>query len=360
MKNLGKLIIAVIVAIASISCGAFAPKPTRLPTPTINDQATIVIDQSSISESNMGAEINSGYLYAAQTFTAQVDGVLAGVSIDVTASSIGTYPLHVALRTVGADGKPASIILGETTLDSWSAPPTRIISFPQTIAIRTGDQYAIVVNYEGGAEVKGKALGMWSGASGDTYPGGKSFFSESDGLTWTTTGDGDFHFQTFVMVGPIPGGGLPVPTKTGSMPGPKPSSGIHLSVTAKGLTSEKDQLALTSGDNETHRYCFSGCRDTSDLVEVANDKILVHEGYPITYDQWTVMLELAPDAAYARNSVEIGIVFKGESWSCINDLGSMGPQNDFLMVYVADMNEQANGVPVLALPQFFSCAKSGN
>jgi len=216
MKNLGKLTFATIVATASISCGIFAVKPGRQPTATINDQATIVIDQSFTSDTNMGAEINSGFLYAAQTFTAQTDGILAGVSLDVTASSIGNYPLHVAVRTVEADGKPGLTVLGETTLDSRSAPLTRIISFPQAVNIRTGDRYAIVVNYEGGDEAKGKPLGIWQGATGDPYPGGSAFASESDGLTWTTVGEGDFHFQTFFMLGPLPDGGLPVPANTAS------------------------------------------------------------------------------------------------------------------------------------------------
>jgi hypothetical protein len=361
MKNLGKLIIATFVALASISCGAFAPKPTRtatqMPTATLNDEATIVIDQSSLAETNMGAEINSGFLFVAQTFTAQVDGVLAGVSLDIIASSIGNYPLHVSIRTVETDGTPGSTILGETTLDSRSAPLARIISFPQTIAIRSGDHYAIVVNYEGGAELKGKPLGMWQGATGDPYPGGKCFSSESDGLTWVITVDGDYHFQTFVMPGPWPSGNAPIPADTLSPTGIPPSSEVHLSASIKGLTNEKDQIALWSGDNETHRYCFSDCRDTSDLVRVTANEITVREGYPITYDTWGLMLDLAPNSAYPRDTLEVSIQYKGEIWSCINDLGDIEMRPNYWMVYVADMNPQANGVNVLAMPPYFTCLK---
>jgi len=355
MKNLGKLVIATIVAVASISCGAFASKPTQVPTATINDQATIVVDQSSIAETNMGAEINSGYLFAAQTFTAQASGVLAGVSLDITASSIGSYPLHVAIRTVDYEGNPGPAVLAETALDSQSAPPTRIISFPQAVAIRAGDRYAIVVDYAGGAEVKGKCLGIWSGATGDPYPGGKPFVSISDGLTWTTGGEADFHFQTFVRLGPMPSGGSVAATNTVGSSKPETASKTHLSVSTRGLTGKRDQLALWSGDNEPQRFCFSDCRDTSDFVQVKPDRITVQEGFPIVYDQWTVFLEIAPASVYPKNSIEIDILFKGVSWSCINDQGEMGPQSDFQIIYVASIDPLNNDPPVASMPPHFSC-----
>ncbi len=406
MKDSAKLIIATVIAIASISCGAFAPRPASTPTemptlpptpsptqvptdvptllpptatppPTPNAQPRIVVDQSCTADNNMSAEINSGFLFSAQTFTAGVDGVLAGITIDVNASSIGTYPLHVAIRTVDGYGRPSTTILGETTLDSWSAPPTKIISFPQTIPVGMGNRYAIVVNYQGGAEVKGKPLGMWQGATGDPYPGGASFASVSDGLTWTPViEDGDFHFETLVLVGKIPGSDFPFPTDTPALPvptgtiearppNPTPSitlspDQVHLSVSIQGLTNEKDQLALTSGDNESHRYCFSGCRDQSDLVLVWPDKILVQKDYPITYDQWTVLLEVAPGSSYVKNALKVAIQYKNETWACVNDVDMIQPRGEYQIIYVAYIDPPNYDPPVGTIPPYFpfTCTKN--
>lgn len=209
MKNLRKLIILLFFATLSISCGIFAQKSNRIPT-------TTVIDQSSISETNLGSEINSCCKFVAQTFTAGVTGTLSGVAIDVTSSPNSSFPLHVAIRTVTSSGMPSPIILGETTLRSGSAPISQVITFPRAISIVAGDQYAIVVNYEGAPPAgQGKSLGMWSGASGDTYPGGKSFASISDGILWSQSAEGDFHFQTYVN--------LMTPPDNNKLPGPTPT-----------------------------------------------------------------------------------------------------------------------------------------
>jgi hypothetical protein len=194
MKNISKLMIVLFLATVSISCGAFAVKSKQAP-------ATTVIDQSSISQTNLGSAINDCCKFVAQTFTAGVTGTLAGVAIDVISSSTSSFPLHVAIRTVTARGMPSPMILGETTLGSGSAPISLLITFPQTITIIAGDQYAIVVNLEGAPPPgPGKSLGIWSGASGDTYPGGKSFASVSDGILWSEVADGDLHFQTYVIL----------------------------------------------------------------------------------------------------------------------------------------------------------------
>jgi hypothetical protein len=192
MKNFSKLLIIPFLAALSIACGAFAIKANRI-------RATTVIDQSSIAQTNLGSEINSCCKFIAQTFTAGETGTLAGVSIDVTSSPTSSFHLHVAIRTVTANGVPSPTILGETTLGSGSAPITLLITFPETIHIIAGDQYAIIVNYEGAPPArKGQSLGMWSGASGDTYTGGEIFTSVSDGIVWSEVADGDFHFQTYV------------------------------------------------------------------------------------------------------------------------------------------------------------------
>jgi hypothetical protein len=140
----------------------------------------------------------------------------SGVAIDVTSSPTSSLRLHVAIRTVTADGMPSPVILGETTLRSGSAPLSLVITFPQTITIVAGDQYAIVVNYKGAPPAgEGKSQGMWFGASGNTYPGGKSYGSISDGISWSEVADGDFHFQTYVI--------LWTPPDSNEPPGPTPT-----------------------------------------------------------------------------------------------------------------------------------------
>ena len=213
MKKFGKLMLFLLLMSMLISCGTFAARSNQIP-------ATTVIDQSSISETNFGGGINDCCKYIAQTFTAGVTGTLAGVAIDVISSPTNSLRLHVAIRTVTARGMPSPMILGETTLRSGNAPLSLVITFPQVITIIAGDQYAIVVNYQGALPAgKGKSLGMWSGASGDTYPLGKNFASVSDGILWFEQAGGDYHFQTYVilMVPPDnnnePQGPTPAPTE---------------------------------------------------------------------------------------------------------------------------------------------------
>ena len=161
-------------------------------------------DQSFTSPSGLFADINECCRFVAQTFTAGLTGTLGGVNIEVRSPQISVFPLHVAIRTV-IDGVPSTTVLGETTLSSSSAPLSLLITFPQVINITAGVQYAIVVNYEGAPPPgPGQSQGIWSGAIGDSYPGGRGYASFSDGISWfqLATPDGDLHFQTYVNVVP--------------------------------------------------------------------------------------------------------------------------------------------------------------
>ncbi|MES2355505.1 MAG: hypothetical protein V4568_14105 [Pseudomonadota bacterium] len=159
-----------------------------------------VIDQSLTSPNNLGADINECCKFVAQTFTAGLTGVLAGINIDVSSFINSPFPLHVAIRTVTESGEPSPTILGESTLNSSSAPLSLFITFPQPIHITAGVKYAIVVNYEGAPPVgPGQFQGIWSGAAGDFYPAGNMYASFSDGISWLDFADGDLHFQTYLM-----------------------------------------------------------------------------------------------------------------------------------------------------------------
>jgi hypothetical protein len=162
----------------------------------------LTLDQSFTSPSGLFADINECCRFVAQTFTAGLTGTLGGVNIEVR--SISVFPLHVAIRTV-IDGVPSTTVLGETTLSSSSAPLSLLITFPQVIHITAGVQYAIVVNYEGAPPPgPGQSQGIWSGAIGDSYPGGRGYASFFDGISWfqLAVPDGDLHFQTYVNVVP--------------------------------------------------------------------------------------------------------------------------------------------------------------
>ena len=192
MKKNNRLLFVLFLAMTTLSCSIFAVKSTQEP-------ATTVIDQSSISENDLAAYVNECCKFVAQTFTAGITGTLAGVTIDVKAIPYSPFHLHAAIRTVTTNGVPSPTILGEITLKSGSAPISQFISFPQTIHIIAGDQYAIVVNYEGAPTAgKGQGQGIWLGATDDTYSGGDGYTSISDGISWVQMEGEDLHFQTYV------------------------------------------------------------------------------------------------------------------------------------------------------------------
>jgi hypothetical protein len=162
-------------------------------------RAQTVVDQSFTSPTNLVANINECCAFVAQTFTAGLTGTLAGVNIDVSSSN-SPFPLHVAIHTVTSNGQPSSTILGETTLNSNSSSLSMLITFPEVINIVAGEQYAIVVNYQGASPPgAGQVQGIWFGATGNVYTGGDLYFSVG-GSSWFPSGlgDHDVHFQTYV------------------------------------------------------------------------------------------------------------------------------------------------------------------
>jgi hypothetical protein len=169
--------------------------------PQAKGNSSAVLDQSFTSPTGGAADINECCRYVAQTFKAGLTGVLAGINIDVDTQGAPTSRLHVAIRTV-VGGHPSTTVLGDTTLASRDAPLSLLITFPQRIAITSGVEYAIVVNYDGAPPPgPGQSQGIWYGAGGDPYTRGMLFLSFIDGVSWWTVG-GDVHFQTYVT--PLP------------------------------------------------------------------------------------------------------------------------------------------------------------
>ncbi|MGH7452121.1 MAG: hypothetical protein ACRENG_12300, partial [bacterium] len=160
--------------------------------------AQICLDQSFGSERETAGGIgsfNNQYLF--QTFTAGTTGTLAGVNIDVQTQQ-SNFPLEITIRETSG-GTPTETILGSTTLAlGESAPLSKLITFPQTISVVSGTQYAIAVRYVN-APADGTAEGRWFGALtvNSTYAGG-NFGAFHVGSGWFHVND-DFNFRTYIV-----------------------------------------------------------------------------------------------------------------------------------------------------------------
>ncbi len=109
------------------------------------------------------------------------------------------FPLEIAIRETSGD-VPASAILGSTTLAlGESATLSKLITFPQTINVVSGTQYAIVVRYVD-APVDGAHEGKWFGAitASSTYAGGHGGAFQVDGRGWFST-NSDKNFRTYIV-----------------------------------------------------------------------------------------------------------------------------------------------------------------
>jgi hypothetical protein len=164
-----------------------------------------VIDQS-FTSGTLEALINECCPFVAQTFTAGVSGVLAGVNVDVFDCCASTASLRVAITTVDADHQPTDVALGQTTVDTCCPDLARLIPFPQTIPVQAGVEYAIVLSYPDGPPAgAGGAQGAWLGFVGDGYPRGRGLlFLPGDGWIESGFGPMDLHFRTYVEQLPTP------------------------------------------------------------------------------------------------------------------------------------------------------------
>jgi hypothetical protein len=163
-------------------------------------QAVLLLDQSCTGPNTQTILINDAFSSVGQTFTAGLSGTLGGVNLDILSIyPQSTIPLHVAVHSV-TGGLPGSSILGETTVATNTITMDRLVTFPQTISITAGVQYAITVDYVG-APALGNAQGWWlGGSSSGGYVGGDA--AGFNGSTWASLPGIDGHFQTYVV--PIP------------------------------------------------------------------------------------------------------------------------------------------------------------
>lgn len=146
----------------------------------------------------------------------------------------------------------------------------------------------------------------------------------------------------------------PSPSKTPIPPTPTSStSDFHIFVAISGLTNENDQLVLQSGDNNTHLFCATGCPDRSEFVQAIKGVIIVYDGFPITYDQWTATVRIVPPRRYLKGTIEGHIIYKGRSWSCIND-EDIDIEQEGQFAYLVAIDPVNYDPAIYALPPF-SC-----
>jgi hypothetical protein len=161
-----------------------------------------VVDQSYDGTVNLSAAINDCCNYVAQTFTAGRDGLLAGVNIDTEVAQGPEVPLRVSIRNLEG-GVPGETLLATTLLPSANVPFSQLVTFPQTVRIRAGVKYSIVVNLEDPLPL---SQGTWVGGEPNPYPGGEYCSKYNPGISTETwfcylgedNPDGDLHFRTYL------------------------------------------------------------------------------------------------------------------------------------------------------------------
>jgi hypothetical protein len=126
------------------------------------------------------------------------------VSLDIQPAS--GFFLKVAIHGV-TNGLPNSTIYSDVYV--WdpasgvplsSAPLTLMIDVGQVYVV-AGQQYAIVVDYEGSGG-PGNGGGSWVGAPGNGYAGGAAYQTNDEGFAnWGSIGEAqlDLHFRTYVV-----------------------------------------------------------------------------------------------------------------------------------------------------------------
>lgn len=170
------------------------------------DQAKL--DQSFTELHNLSCEINEGYSYVAQTYVAGINGMLCGVSVDITSRANANkkdgylfeqYKLIIDICDV--KGGYPSEILTRVILDSGESTINKILPIKEGINQVAGKQYAIVAHYKDAPPAgPNNHLGNWRGATGNRYPNGELLYGP-DGKIWFASSiqNHDVHFCTFVI-----------------------------------------------------------------------------------------------------------------------------------------------------------------
>jgi Predicted nucleotide-binding protein containing TIR-like domain len=177
--------------------------PTLLASP----EPSIIVDQFLNEPPNLGANINEGFSFVAQTYVAGCKGILAGVSLDVHSKrqlnpqrGYPLYRLQISIMSVVA-GYPSQIITS-TILDTDEALLQRIVTFSDNCEQIPGQSYAIVASYvDAPAHGPHQWIGNWSGCTGNRYSRGNLCYS-IDGHTWLIGAVNDHSARFCTLVRP--------------------------------------------------------------------------------------------------------------------------------------------------------------
>ncbi|MGE5072066.1 MAG: hypothetical protein ACM3MF_01445 [Anaerolineae bacterium] len=248
------------------------------------DGQVAVLDQSFISPAGASAAVNECCRYMAQTFTAGMTGALTAVSLDVL--PLSDLYLKVAIQGV-TNGLPDGRVYSEVfVLGGPGGIPLSYATLDMkidvgTVFVQAGEQYAIVVSYDGSEP--GQAKGSWAGATGDNYAGGAAYAtSDPSFTTWNSAGVPglDLHFQTYVVPN-VPISDLDVTYVSGA----KKSK-------ACGTFEEIYNIRNLGPDTASHVVLNAGVTDQFDVLSIAD-----------TEGRWSAPYTLAPGESLALKVV---------------------------------------------------------
>ena len=178
-----------VLCVLALCCGAIVPA-----------SAVPILDQEYAPGDY---DLTSGISYTdkAQVFTVGLGGTLSSFEFDVTGSGDLTYEIRATVGGVPTPVTSPPLTSGTVTLPAdWQFVSVDVSS--AGIPVSPGDELAIVGRITLGAS------GSWRGrASAPLYAGGGNYYrNPGSGTTnWTSTGNHDLAFRTYVETGqPIP------------------------------------------------------------------------------------------------------------------------------------------------------------
>ena len=154
----------------------------------------------------IGSEGDELEFQAAQTFTANLSGLLDQVDIGV-ASSAPNVDLTVQIRTVAASGAPTETVLASATVPKANALGNHWgwveVPFSLPASVIAGTQYAIVLTAPNSGSSVGNNYEWFTGGPSLTYPGGtpwQRLLPDGWSVVFFGVGDPvDFAFKTYVL-----------------------------------------------------------------------------------------------------------------------------------------------------------------
>lgn len=165
-----------------------------------------IIDQKfdDLTSDNLGCNINEGFIYAGQTFTAGITGDLVAISVHIRSkrslnpdNGFKHYNLQIAIYST-ENGYPSEE-LSNVLLEKDESLIDEIIELKKPVFQEKGRQYAIIANYpDGPKHGAGEWLGVWSGSTDNKYPKGNLFAGNGGDWFGSSINNHDVFFRTYI------------------------------------------------------------------------------------------------------------------------------------------------------------------